>query len=131
MWGLVAFLISLFFTTKPPLLINESSHISYTYTDVGGNHHQAYFPKFSVTNALQCHRFFNQSITDFNRVIVSAEFSLSTTCDAIKRRHYFPTLPFNKFEAEFPIAYARNVYTVRMNTHFKNIHVMCFRIIFY
>lgn len=41
------------------------------------------------------------------------DVNITTDCETIKERNYFPTKPQSKFEEDFPIAYARIVYKVR------------------
>ena len=76
-----------------------------------------FFRKPPEVEGIECGRFFENDTayeakyTNTTLIYKDEEF-LSSDCRDIKMRHYFPEEPLSEAEAEFPIAFARIVYTV-------------------
>ena len=78
-----------------------------------------FFRKPPEVEGIECGRFFENDTayeakyTNTTLIYKDEEF-ISSDCREIKMRHYFPEEPLSEAEAEFPIAFARIVYTVNL-----------------
>uniref|UniRef100_A0A1I7S5S1 Uncharacterized protein n=1 Tax=Bursaphelenchus xylophilus TaxID=6326 RepID=A0A1I7S5S1_BURXY len=79
-----------------------------------------YYKRPPGTEHLKCSWLMEGNHTDYIKKLAKKRMTytdpknftgLPMDCTSIKARHRFPTIPTSKEEADFPLAYARNVYT--------------------
>ena len=82
-----------------------------------------FFRKPPEVEGIDCIRFFHND-TDYenlyteNKLTYKDDELLSSDCREIRLRNYFSEEPLSKAEAKFPIAFARIVYKVNLNSNY-------------